>query len=168
MMKRIISIFAIMALALWQTFDSRAQDAIKVEAPNVVGVNEQFNVTFIIEEKPLGFFLVPGRRFPARLGTSERHIHQHPDNQRQKIIIPPVHIHLHPSSKGYWNIPDPGGVRHCLRRENIFLTGLDPGCHGRIIFIQGRPGRPVFRPGLFPGFGLGSKAEDILRRDPFG
>lgn len=73
MMKRIISIFAIMALALWQTFDSRAQDAIKVEAPNVVGVNEQFNVTFIIEgeKNPSDFSWSQGEDFQLVWGPQK-------------------------------------------------------------------------------------------------
>ena len=39
----------IVTMLLLVTFQSFAQNAIRVEAPNVVGINEQFNVTFIIE-----------------------------------------------------------------------------------------------------------------------
>lgn len=62
-----------MALALWQTFDSRAQDAIKVEAPNVVGVNEQFNVTFIIEgeKNPSDFSWSQGEDFQLVWGPQK-------------------------------------------------------------------------------------------------
>ena len=46
MMKRYLNILALLLLA---AFPSIAQNAIRVEAPNVVALNEQFNVTFIIE-----------------------------------------------------------------------------------------------------------------------
>ena len=45
-MNRLLHTIAILLLA---TVGSFAQNAIKVEAPNVVAVNEQFNITFIIE-----------------------------------------------------------------------------------------------------------------------
>ena len=45
MMKRLFHILALVALSL----PAFAQNAIKVEAPNVVGADERFNVTFIIE-----------------------------------------------------------------------------------------------------------------------
>lgn len=45
-MKRIFSIALLLLAVAGQTF---AQNSIRVEAPNVVAVNEQFNVTFIIE-----------------------------------------------------------------------------------------------------------------------
>ena len=48
-MRRIISIIALTALSLWAAIGSLAQSTIKVEVPNVVAANEQFNVTFIIE-----------------------------------------------------------------------------------------------------------------------
>ena len=37
------------ALLLFAAYQSSAQNSIRVEAPGVVAVNEQFNVTFIIE-----------------------------------------------------------------------------------------------------------------------
>ncbi len=45
-MKRLLSIAAFLLIAFFQL---AAQNSIKVEAPDVVAVNEQFNVTFIIE-----------------------------------------------------------------------------------------------------------------------
>ena len=45
-MKRLFSIAAFLLMAFFQL---AAQNSIKVEAPDVVAVNEQFNVTFIIE-----------------------------------------------------------------------------------------------------------------------
>ena len=39
-----------MALSLAASLVSHAQNSIKVEAPNVVGADERFNVTFIIEK----------------------------------------------------------------------------------------------------------------------
>ncbi|MBR1927261.1 MAG: BatD family protein [Bacteroidales bacterium] len=45
MMKRLLLIIALVALSL----PTLAQNSIKVEAPNVVGADERFNVTFIIE-----------------------------------------------------------------------------------------------------------------------
>lgn len=46
MMNKYLHTIALLLLATLSTF---AQNAIKVEAPNVVAVNEQFNITFIIE-----------------------------------------------------------------------------------------------------------------------
>lgn len=48
-MKRLLYILALVAVSLITAPGSHAQNSIKVEAPNVVGANEQFNVTFIIE-----------------------------------------------------------------------------------------------------------------------
>ena len=48
-MKTISRIFAIMVVSLLAALQLPAQNTIKVEAPNVVAVGEQFNVTFIIE-----------------------------------------------------------------------------------------------------------------------
>ena len=45
-MKRIISILIVFISVAFASF---AQNEIKVEAPDVVAVDEQFNVTFIIE-----------------------------------------------------------------------------------------------------------------------
>lgn len=45
-MKRLLCIAAFLFMAIFQ---ARAQNVIRVEAPDVVAVNEQFNVTFIIE-----------------------------------------------------------------------------------------------------------------------
>ncbi len=45
-MKRLLSIAAFLLMAFFQV---AAQNSIRVEAPDVVAVNEQFNVTFIIE-----------------------------------------------------------------------------------------------------------------------
>ena len=45
-MKRLFYIAAFLLIAL---FEASAQNVIRVEAPDVVAVNEQFNVTFIIE-----------------------------------------------------------------------------------------------------------------------
>jgi hypothetical protein len=42
-------LFCIVAFLLTAIFQMSAQNVIRVEAPDVVAVNEQFNVTFIIE-----------------------------------------------------------------------------------------------------------------------
>ena len=53
------------ALLLFATAISSAQNSIKVQAPNVVGLEEQFNVTFVIagEENPSNFSWAPGDHF---------------------------------------------------------------------------------------------------------
>ena len=53
------------ALLLFATVISSAQNSIKVQAPNVVGLEEQFNVTFVIagEENPSNFSWAPGDHF---------------------------------------------------------------------------------------------------------
>ena len=65
-MKRlfITVITALMALA------AAAQDVIKVEAPNVVAADEQFNVTFIIEgeNSPSDFTWSAGSNFQVLWG----------------------------------------------------------------------------------------------------
>jgi len=48
-MKRIINILTMVAMSLSAAVTTFAQNSIKVEAPNVVGADERFNVTFIIE-----------------------------------------------------------------------------------------------------------------------
>jgi tetratricopeptide (TPR) repeat protein len=60
-MKRLIALLAAALCAL----AASAQTTIKVQAPNLVGVNEQFNVTFIIsgEDKPSDFQWEPGTDF---------------------------------------------------------------------------------------------------------
>ena len=60
-MKRLL---AILAAALC-TLSAFAQATIKVQAPNLVGLNEQFNVTFIIsgEHAPSDFKWEPGNDF---------------------------------------------------------------------------------------------------------
>ena len=53
------------ALLLMATAIASAQSSIKVQAPNVVGLEEQFNVTFVIagEENPSNFSWSPGDNF---------------------------------------------------------------------------------------------------------
>ena len=63
----------IITLSLLATFQSFAQNAIRVEAPNVVGVNEQFNVTFIIEgeKNPTDFSWSQGENFQLVWGPQK-------------------------------------------------------------------------------------------------
>ena len=60
-MKRIIAILILCAAA----FTLRAQSSIRVDAPNLVASNEQFNVTFVIEgeDSPSDFQWSPGEDF---------------------------------------------------------------------------------------------------------
>ena len=60
-MKRIMSVLLLLSLAL----QASAQNSIKVNAPNLVAVDEQFNVTFIIEgeKKPSDFSWDSGEDF---------------------------------------------------------------------------------------------------------
>ena len=60
-MKRLIAIFILCAAAL----TLRAQSSIRVDAPNLVAANEQFNVTFVIEgeDTPSDFQWSPGEDF---------------------------------------------------------------------------------------------------------
>ena len=48
---------AVLAAAVMTWFSAAAQTSIKVDAPNMVGADEQFNVTFIIEgeDRPSSF-----------------------------------------------------------------------------------------------------------------
>ena len=52
-----------------------AQDVIKVEAPNVVAADEQFNVTFIVEgeNSPTGFTWDAGNDFQVLWGPQSGH-----------------------------------------------------------------------------------------------
>ena len=63
----------IVTLSLLATIQSFAQNAIRVEAPNVVGVNEQFNVTFIIEgeNNPSDFSWSQGENFQLVWGPQK-------------------------------------------------------------------------------------------------
>ena len=70
-MKRLIAMLAAALCAL----AASAQTTIKVQAPNLVGVNEQFNVTFIIsgEDKPSDFRWEPGSDFQLVWGPQQGH-----------------------------------------------------------------------------------------------
>ena len=69
MMKRLTALFAALALAL----AAPAQTSIKVQAPNLVGLNEQFNVTFIIsgDHAPSDFQWEPGNDFQLVWGPQK-------------------------------------------------------------------------------------------------
>ena len=56
-MKRIISILVLLTAAI------AVKAQIKVDAPGVVGLNEQFNITFTLSEKPSSFEWTPGDSF---------------------------------------------------------------------------------------------------------
>src|SRR5574344_112795 len=68
-MKKIITVFAAIALAM----TAIAQTSLKVQAPDLVGVNEQFNVTFIIsgENSPSDFNWDPGSDFQLVWGPQK-------------------------------------------------------------------------------------------------
>ena len=72
-MKRIMYITALAVLSLASALGLSAQNAIRVEAPNVVAVNEQFNVTFIIEgeKNPSDFSWSPGEEFQLVWGPQK-------------------------------------------------------------------------------------------------
>ena len=90
-MKRLFHILALVALSL----PAFAQNAIKVEAPNVVGADERFNVTFIIEgeKSPSDFSWSQGDDFQLVWGpqkgtsTSIQVI-----NGKRTLIRPPSRI----------------------------------------------------------------------------
>ena len=69
-MKRLLYIAAFLLMAIFQT---SAQNVIRVEAPNVVAVNEQFNVTFIIEgeKSPSDFHWSEGDDFQLVWGPQK-------------------------------------------------------------------------------------------------
>ena len=69
MMKRFLCIFALVAMSL----PVLAQNAIKVEAPNVVAADERFNVTFIIEgeKNPTDFSWSQGDDFQLVWGPQK-------------------------------------------------------------------------------------------------
>ena len=64
-------IFAL--IAAFSVMAASAQTTIKVEAPNIVGVNEQFNVRFIIsgEDGPSEFHWEPGGDFQLVWGPQK-------------------------------------------------------------------------------------------------
>ena len=61
------------AIAALSAFIAFGQDDIKVEAPNVVAADEQFNVTFIIEgeDAPSDFQWAPGDGFQVLWGPQQ-------------------------------------------------------------------------------------------------
>ncbi len=67
--KRLFSVIALLASALFAS----AQPTIKVQAPNLVGVNEQFNVTFVIsgEDSPSDFEWSAGDDFQLVWGPQK-------------------------------------------------------------------------------------------------
>ena len=69
-MKRLVCIAACLLMALFQV---SAQNSIRVEAPDVVAVNEQFNVTFIIEgeKSPSDFHWSEGDDFQLVWGPQK-------------------------------------------------------------------------------------------------
>lgn len=72
-MKRIMYITALAVLSLAATLGMSAQNAIRVEAPNVVALGEQFNVTFIIEgeKNPSDFSWSPSEDFQLVWGPQK-------------------------------------------------------------------------------------------------
>ena len=70
-MKKLIACLAAALCAL----AALAQTTIKVQAPNLVGVNEQFNLTFIIsgEDRPSDFHWEPGSDFQLVWGPQQGH-----------------------------------------------------------------------------------------------
>ncbi len=90
-MKRILSILIVFISVAFASF---AQNEIKVEAPDVVAVDEQFNVTFIIEgeKEPTDFSWAPGNDFQLVWGP-------------QKGTSRSVQIINGNKSKGSFNIP---------------------------------------------------------------
>ena len=70
-MKKLIACLAAALCAL----AALAQTTIKVQAPNLVGVNEQFNLTFIIsgEDRPSDFQWEPGSDFQLVWGPQQGH-----------------------------------------------------------------------------------------------
>ena len=78
LMTAIFALYAIIAFG---------QTDIKVEAPNVVAADEQFNVTFIIEGEDR-------RRFPGSLGTSVGTFYKHTDNKRQTQQVGSEYIYI--------------------------------------------------------------------------
>lgn len=68
-MKKILTIFILISAVITAV----AQNTIRVEAPNVVGLDEQFNITFIIEgeDKPYNFVWEAGDDFQLVWGPQE-------------------------------------------------------------------------------------------------
>lgn len=79
------------------TLTAFAQTEIKVDAPNIVESDEQFNVTFIIEgsSRPGNFSWAPGDDFTLVWGPSERLFVQRKHNQWKEDIVIPVHLHIY-------------------------------------------------------------------------
>lgn len=105
-MKRILSILIVFISVAFASF---AQNEIKVEAPDVVAVDEQFNVTFIIEgeKEPTEFSWAPGNDFQLvwgpQKGTS-RSV-QIINGKRSSSSQTTYTYILIPKSKGSFNIP---------------------------------------------------------------
>ena len=64
-----LSVFSLILMAM----PAYAQSSIKVEAPNIVGADEQFNVTFIIEgeDRPSEFIWDKGEDFDLVWGPQQ-------------------------------------------------------------------------------------------------
>jgi tetratricopeptide (TPR) repeat protein len=105
-MKRILGILILLVSV---TFASLAQNEIKVEAPGVVAVDEQFNVTFIIEgeKEPTDFSWTPGDDFQLVWGPqkgSSRSV-QIINGKRTSSSQTTYTYILIPKSKGTFSIP---------------------------------------------------------------
>ncbi len=98
--------FLYTAALLFVTAITSAQNTIKVQAPSVVGLEEQFNVTFVIAES-VQFLLDTSRRsFPACLGASAGNLVERPDHKRQENLFTSDDIYIHTDAEGYRIFPD--------------------------------------------------------------
>lgn len=104
MRKLILAVFAVLVAV-----SAVAQTEIKVEAPNVVAADEQFNVTFIIEgeDNPTDFHWSPGDAFQVLWGPQSGHSTsiQIVNGKRTKSVQSTYTYVLRPTGTGRFNIP---------------------------------------------------------------
>ena len=101
--------FALLLAALLMPLFAAAQNSIKVQVPNMVAVDEQFNVTFIIEgeDTPSNFSWEPGAEFKLVWGpqTGSSTSISIINGKRTKSVQKTYTYILMPKSKGTFTLP---------------------------------------------------------------
>ena len=122
-------LFCIVAFLLTAIFQMSAQNVIRVEAPDVVAVNEQFNVTFIIEgeKSPSDFQWSSGDDFQLVWGPQK-------GSSSSIQIINGKRSSSHQTTFTY--IPTSSGHGPAFRGQDFIHTGFHTGRERRCLVFS--------------------------------
>lgn len=120
------------------TLTAFAQTEIKVDAPNIVESDEQFNVTFIIEGAAARGISVGHREMILPwCGASGRLFVQRKHNQWKKDIVIPVHLHIYNRAEEDRQVHIAAGDCKGKRRDDFIRPSADRGAFRRLFVESG-------------------------------